>query len=175
MLTDKVMRYAVAFGGISIIIAITLIFVYLLMVVFPIFESATIEEKGTYAEPATGATLYLAMEEQNEVALQVTEDGLLTFFDTIKGKQITEYQAKIPADTEVTSFAHSDPARATIAFGLSNGQALLLQHKYKVTFPENKRLITPEVLSPLDGPVIVDDQKLPLTWGNVVISTTSGR
>ena len=181
MLTDKIMRYAVAFGGISIIIAITLIFVYLLMVVFPIFQSATIEQKATYAEPTTGTTLYLAMEEQNEVALQVNDVGLLTFFDTIKGKVITEYQAELPKGVTVSSFAHSDPARATIAFGLSNGQALVLQHKYRVTFPDNKRLITPEVLSPFDGPILVDDQHLALTdlavqsndEGATIVATTA--
>lgn len=163
MLTDKVMRYVVAFGGISIIIAITLIFVYLLMVVFPIFKSATIEQKAEYASPASGKTLYLAMEEQNEVGLQVNDAGLLTFFDTSNGNVITSEQAKLPQGVQVTSFGASDPARATIAFGLSDGQALVLQNKYKVTFPDGNRLITPDVQSPLDGPVLVDDKHMPLT------------
>lgn len=171
MFTDKFMRYAVAFGGISIIIAITLIFLYLLMVVFPIFKSAEIENKAEFEFPVQNSTLYLAMEEQNEVGLHVDEAGKLTFFNALDGKVIHQQQTAFAKDVKVTSFAHADPNRATIAFGLSNGHAVILQHKYKVSYPDNKRLITPEVINPMNETILVDTQDVPLS--NLAVQNSS--
>jgi len=157
------MRYAVAFGGVSIIIAITLIFLYLLLVVFPIFKSATVETKADFTLPVTRPVLHLAVEEQNEVGLFVDDTGKLTFFNALDGNVVYEQQTSFPKDVRVTSFAHGEPNRATIAFGLSNGHALILQHKYNVSYPNDKRLITPEVINPMNGTVLVDTQDEPIT------------
>ena len=46
MLKDHIARHAVGIGGISVIIAIILIFVYLLYVVIPMFEGAEIRNLG---------------------------------------------------------------------------------------------------------------------------------
>jgi len=161
MLLDKFMRYGVAFGGISIIIAITLIFVYLLLVVFPIFHGAELDNTKEYKldiEPTT-KTLFMAMEEQNEVALRVTSSGEMIFFDTQDGSVITRQEPDLPKGVTVTSFANADPAEATFVLGLSNGHAMVYQHRYKVTFPDDKRLITPKLLMPLgESPILIDTQ-----------------
>ena len=46
---DKLTRYFVGIGGISVIIAILLIFFYLLTVVIPMFGSADINESASYS------------------------------------------------------------------------------------------------------------------------------
>lgn len=155
------MRYGVAFGGISIIIAITLIFLYLLMVVAPLFESAKIKQVANYEVPVNPGVsiLHIAMEEQNEVAMQLTSDGKLRFFDTRNGNILLEQAPKLPKNSKITSFANADPGRATIALGLSNGQAIVMQHKYKSTYLNGKRTITPEILYPLgETPILIDTQ-----------------
>jgi phosphate transport system permease protein len=170
MFLDKFMRYGVAFGGISIIIAITLIFLYLLLVVFPIFHSAEIQQGAEFTisneqtvsqagESHAEKILHLAMEEQNEVALRVTATGKMIFFDTRSGELKSTHTPVLPEGVTVTSFAHADPAQTTIALGLSNGHALVYRHKYKVTFPNDQRLITPVVEMPLgEEPVLIDTQ-----------------
>lgn len=161
MFTDKFMRYGVAVGGIGIIIAITLIFLYLLMVVFPIFYGAELENKDNFSLPGeeAGKTLHLAMEEQNEVAMRVEGNGNIVFFDTRNGTVLSKYIPPLPDKSSVTSFGNADPEQATFALGLSNGYALILQHKYQVSFPDDKRLITPEILAPLgDSPILLDTQ-----------------
>ncbi len=165
MFVDKFMRYAVAFGGISIIIAITLIFLYLLYVVFPIFHSASIEKQFVVEAPASaGQPLAMAMEEQNEIGLQIADDASLRFFNMQTGDVVETYQASLPNKVKVTSYAQSDPAHTTLAFGLSNGYALLLQHRYKVTFPNDQRLITPQVQMPLGNkPILIDTQDEAIT------------
>ena len=160
MFLDKFMRHAVAIGGISIIIAITLIFLYLLIVVFPIFESAKIKQNASYVliDENTNV-LHVAMEERSEVALRVEGNGRLVFFNTSSGETLLEQSPRLPKGAKVVSFASSDPARDTFALGLSNGQILLIKHEYKVTFPNNKRLITPEVVYPMgEEPILIDTQ-----------------
>jgi len=69
LIKDALARYGVVAGGLGVILAIVLIFFYLLYVVFPLFISATAKSVSEYAVPelALGNTLLLEMEEQNEV------------------------------------------------------------------------------------------------------------
>lgn len=158
---DTFMRHAVGVGGISIIIAITLIFVYLLIVVFPMFESASVEKVNAYSLPVDAGqrTLHMAMEEQNEVGMRVDSGGVISFFDTRNGKQLLREQPAL-GGAEVTAFADADPGRAGFMLGLSNGALLLVQHRYKVTFPDDQRLITPQLLYPMgEEPVVLDPSR----------------
>ena len=155
---DAFMRHAVGVGGISIILAIALIFVYLLIVVMPIFKSASVEQVVSYTLPAASQerTLHLALEEQNEVGFQVDASGALSFYDTRNGTELLREQPQFQGAV-VTALADADPSRATILLGLSDGKALPVQHRYKVTFPDDKRLITPQLIYPVgEKPLVVD-------------------
>ena len=143
MLKDHAARHAVGIGGISVIVAIILIFVYLLYVVIPMFEGAEIQEVATYTLPAQDEALYYAMEEQAEVGMQVGKNGKVLFFKTETGLSIKEVVLPIPAGVSVTSLAEADPASGILAVGLSNGQALVFRHAYRITYPNDQRLITP--------------------------------
>ena len=70
LLKDAIMRRAVVAGGLSVIFAIVVIFFYLLYVVYPLFLSADAEPVAQYSIPEEneGKTLFLAIEEQNEIA-----------------------------------------------------------------------------------------------------------
>jgi phosphate transport system permease protein len=163
MLKDHAARHAVGIGGISVIIAIVLIFVYLLYVVIPMFEGAEIREVATYTLPAQDEALYYAMEEQAEVGMQVGKNGTVLFFKTESGVAIKEVELPIPAGVIVTSLAEADPASGILAVGLSNGQALVFQHAYRITYPNDQRLITPLIEFPLgESPLVVDEAGLPL-------------
>ena len=70
-LKDRLARYFVAIGGISVIIAILLIFFYLLQVVIPMFESAEVQQSQSYTAPGEGKTLYLGLEEQGGVGVRL--------------------------------------------------------------------------------------------------------
>ena len=44
-----------------------------------------------------------------------------------------------------------------MALGLSNGQVLLFKHSYAVTYPDNKRVITPQIDFPYgDKPLVLN-------------------
>lgn len=169
-LKDKMASGGIAFGGISVIVAILLIFFYLLYEVAPLFESAKIErwqtnneEVAPYAVPGTGKTLYLTMEEQTEIGLRVTDNGSMIFFDTRNGEVLKEESVSLPEGVSVTSFALASEYSGIFALGLSNGQAYVFKQKYKSTYPNGIRVITPALEYPLgaepiqvsEGPVEV--------------------
>jgi len=151
MVKDTLARYAVGFGGISVIIAIVLIFFYLLFVVVPLFQSAEVEKRASYSVPggAQDETLYLAMEEQGEIGVRFTRSGNVIFFELANGQLISEETLPIPLGVEVTSFAKGQMDQGLIALGLSNGHVLILRHVYRVTYPDDKRQITPGIKFPL--------------------------
>ncbi|MEH6576171.1 MAG: ABC transporter permease subunit [Amphritea sp.] len=169
-LKDKVASVGIALGGISVIIAILLIFFYLLYEVIPMFRSAEIhpwEHNGKvvepYALPGSGESLYLALEEQAEIGLRVSDSGEILFFNALNGEVIQQSQATIPAGVSVTSFALASENSRIFALGLSNGQALVYKHDYKSSYPDGQRVITPSIISPLGERLItVSDSPLEL-------------
>ncbi|MDO6513985.1 ABC transporter permease subunit [Neptuniibacter sp. 2_MG-2023] len=197
-LKDKFAAAGIAFGGISVIVAILLIFFYLLYEVAPLFESADIErwqennqQVAPYSVPGEGKTLYLTMEEQAEIGLRITDLGQLVFFNTLNGDVIKQETINVPAGATVTSFAIASEYSGIFALGFSNGEALVFKQSYKSTYPNDIRVITPEVVYPLgaepitisEGPVdvlalnggedewtIVGGQKSKLTATEVTLS-----
>lgn len=159
LLKDKLVARSVVVGGLSIIVAIVLIFFYLLYVVFPLLLSSHAEPVASYDVPeaAMGKTLLLAMEEQNQVAVRFTENGQAIFFNTADGAVISTENLPIPPQVTVTSFAHGDFDKAEVVYGLSDGRALIVKHQYKITYPGGKRQITPAIDYPLGNqPIVVD-------------------
>lgn len=162
---DRLTRYLMAFGGISVIIAIVLIFFYLLYVVLPLFRSAAVEQRASYPVPGgqQAETLILATEEYSEVGFRLTENGDLLFFQTGTGKVVSEQVLTLGA-AEITSVASGDPEQAAFAVGLSDGTAIVMRHTYTITYPNDRRHISPKIEFPLgESPVVVDEDGAPLT------------
>lgn len=142
-LKDKFANWGIAFGGLSIIGAVLLIFFYLLYEVAPMFVPADIEQVNQYDIPGAqnSPTLMLSMEEQAEVALRIQENNTLTFF-SVKNGDVLQSQ-KLPLNGDITAFDISTHGGRLMAVAGSQGQALLVKHNYKVTYPNDVRLISP--------------------------------
>ena len=159
---DRVTSVGMGVGGISVIIAIVLIFFYLLYVVFPMFVPAGMDKLANYARPASqlGQTLHLAMEEQNEVAVRLTDQGHAVFFKAKSGAVMDEVRLPVPAKARVASFAHGRLSSGLFAYGLDNGRLVIGQYKFEVSYPGDRRKITPSIEYPLGKkPIIADQQK----------------
>jgi len=161
LIKDVLARCGVVAGGLGVIFAVILIFFYLLYVVFPLFLSATALPAGRYDVPekALGKTLLLEMEEQNEVAARFTNTGQVVFFEVATGKTILVKTVTIPQGAHIVSFAQGSPINeGAVIYGLSDGRAVIVKHQYKVTYPDNVRLITPSLEYPFDEkPLVLDD------------------
>lgn len=161
LIKDALARHAVIAGGLGVIVAIVLIFFYLLYVVFPLFLSATAESVSQYEVPesALGKTMQLTIEEQNEVAARFTDTGQVIFFAVATGKPILTETVKIPEGAQIVSFAQGSPIKeGAVIYGLSDGQAVIVKYQYKITYPGNVRVITPSLSYPLgEAPLVIDE------------------
>ncbi|MBS4049624.1 MAG: ABC transporter permease subunit [Methylomonas sp.] len=166
LLKDKIVAQAVVIGGLSIILAIVLIFFYLLYVVFPLLLPSHAESVSSYDTPeaAMGSTVFLSMEEQNEIGVRFTDTGKAIFFAVADGQVNRVVDLPIPAGVRITSYAHGSVDKGIIVYGLSDGRALVVRHEYKLSYPEGKRLITPAISYPLGTqPMIIDNSGQALT------------
>lgn len=160
-LKDQVAKYSIGFGGISVIIAITLIFFYLLYEVAPLFKSASVELVSEYQLPAAdrGRTLYSTIEEQNDKALRLTENGQVVFFEAKTGNLHSIVDLPLEAGQTITSIAYADPTSRTVAAGLNDGSVLLFKHSYKHTYPDDQRVIDPYLEYPFGRESIQLDEQ----------------
>jgi phosphate transport system permease protein len=165
-LKDVMMRYMMALGGISVIIAIVLIAFYLVYVVLPMFKSAHIERVARYPVPAGTKTgsLYYAMEEQREIGLRVTGDGRAVFFNTADGSLVHQQSMVQETRAQVTAFAAGDPSQRLLALGMNDGTVQVVLHEYRVTYPDDIRVIHPEIVWPAGRePIIMDESGKAIT------------
>lgn len=164
---DRMAKYFVAIGGISVIMAILLIFFYLLQVVIPMFESADIEEGYTYAAPgqvdSSVSTLYIGLEEQGTIGVRFTDNGHVIFFKTDTGTVIKDRALNL--DAKITSVsANLD----RVILGLANGKALTVRYIFDLSYPGDVRTLTPRLEYPLgETPRLLDESGKALREINV--------
>jgi phosphate transport system permease protein len=162
---DRFAKWGISAGGVMVLVALLLIFFYLLYVVQPIFESAKVETRNSVKLQSASEVVGLGIEEQTEVAFLLGEKGSVDFYNVEKeqfGKKITTLNAELPSD--VSSFASSAPFQGQYAYGLENGTVVVVAPKFLVTFPNNQRQLTPRLDYPLgDMALEVDDQGAAIT------------
>lgn len=162
-LKDRFTRWYVLVGGLAVLAAITLIFFYLAYVVLPLFQGAELTSKKaltpTWLQQDAGKPLMIALEEQNLVGMRVSDKGQVLFFDTKTGEALKRVDLPLPAGTQVTSIGADQPGSPLVVLGLSNGQALVFNHSYKITYPDNKKTIDSLVGYPYgETPFTLDEQ-----------------
>ncbi len=166
LIKDSMARYGVIAGGLGVIVAVVMIFFYLLYVVFPLFLPATAEPVSQYEVPgqAQGKTVLMEIEEQNEVAVRFTDTGQVIFFQVATGKPVLTETVKLPEGAQIVSFHQGSPNNeGAVIYGLSDGKAVIVKHQYKITYPNNNRLITPSLTYPMgEAPLVIDASGAPL-------------
>ncbi|VVO86055.1 ABC transporter permease subunit [Pseudomonas fluorescens] len=160
-LKDRLTRWYVLVGGLAVLGAITLIFFFLGYVVAPLFQGADLTSKDAIS-PAwmqdAGKPMMISLEEQNQVAMRVSDKGQALFFDIDSGAELKRVDLPVPAGTRVTSIGEDQPGHPLVAVGLSNGQALVFRHTYKVSYPDGKKTISPAIEYPYgETPLVLNE------------------
>lgn len=158
---DKLAKYGVTTGGALVLVALLLIFFYLLYVVKPIFNGASMEPATSFTLPVAGKTAWLGMEEQNEIGYRFSDKGQVNFFalqgdDKIKVGQSLG-QAQVAGD--ISTATTPAPGQKLIAYGFADGKALVVQPAFKVSYPNDVRVIEPSLKYPFgEEPMVIDPQ-----------------
>lgn len=166
---DFIAKYAIGIGGMAVIGAVLLMMFFFFFQVAPLFSSASMDKLATYDRPGQGKTLMLAVDEYQDTALRIADDAHVTFFKAKTGETIEQIALPVPAGVKVTSYQVLDDADGQVALGLSNGQLLLAEYGFMVSYVEGVRQIKPRFSYPLgETPLVMDEQ-------GRALSSVSGR
>ena len=161
-LKDRLTHWYVLVGGLAVLAAITLIFFYLAYVVAPLFQGARLTANAAQTPAwmqAAGKPMILVIEEQNQVGMRVSDTGQAVFFNLEDGSELSGVTLPIPVGAHVTSVAQDQPGKPLVAVGLSNGQVLVFKHTYPISYPDNRKTITPTITYPYgETPFVLDEE-----------------
>lgn len=144
---DRLATLTISAGGASVLMAILLIFFYLLYEVMPLFNGATIEKSNElHLSAQSNTSVYSAMEEQGEVALIINSDWQANFFN-IASSELLESVDLLAGSGAIASFASESGDSRLLGVAHINGQVKLFKHEYALSYPNGERLITPRLES----------------------------
>ena len=136
-------------GGISVIVFVALVFIYLFRQVLPLFTAPDMNLVSEHRPiEGRGDVLFLSLERQNQVLLKLTnnqDDAELEFYDIRRKLSIAKHAV---AERPVTVFAADAPQRRILALGVEDGQVVLLRHDYEEDFTTGEKLMRPELSYP---------------------------
>src|SRR5690606_9542198 len=140
-LKDKAARVAIGTGGFTVIVAITMIFFYLLYEVAPLFQSASVDKVTEYQVPAAelGETLYLGMEEQAEKGIRVTREGHVIFFNTQDGSLVSSQRLPIPEGVQLARGGGAGIGGKVLAAGATGGGGAVVEQEVAGAYPGGRR------------------------------------
>ena len=183
-LVDKAARIVITLGGISIILSILAILVFITLEVYPLWEGAKAELAGRFelnkplgissplANPASVSDfpiLALGVDEYRQIGFVITKDGLVDFISLKDGNTLKQVPLKKIEGKKITSSLGSlDNQKYTL--GTDDGYILPVEINFKVSFndvvpqipslliatpnPNEERIIEPELVE--GEPIKVD-------------------
>lgn len=166
-MADGAARWMVRAGGGGVVLALALIFVYLFSEVFPLFKGASVKAQDSYvtADSDAGSPVYLALERYGELGMRYSRSGELVYFRLGNGEVVRRVELAVPEGVRITSVGNGEPRARRVAFGLSDGTAIVVEHGHELRFPEAAvREVVPAPAFPVGPePVVVDDSGAALT------------
>ncbi|MEY8216428.1 MAG: phosphate ABC transporter permease, partial [Colwellia sp.] len=175
---NSLAKWLITLGGISVLFTLVLIFLYLLYVVKPIFDSAKIEPKVSISLDLTTKEKVLStgVDELQEVAYEITEAGNIDFYHLKASVPEADNQFAVGDNAlSMSLFANDDFNQQQVvnvvnSFSVnkllhtSKGKTLLIQPSFYAKYANDTREIIPQVNYPLgQDSLIIDEQQTPLS------------
>ncbi len=147
LLVDTFMDRFIRIGGISVIVAIFGIFLFILIQVLPLFKGAKVE--GDITLPGAGTPFdFAGIDEWGELPFLATKEGKFTFFPIerdLATRKATNYPGKpdpLPKDAgfqegETYGTVKYDPGSATALYGGTNGKCRMVKVVYGAEFDDD--------------------------------------
>ena len=159
-LRDGISRYGVGTSGIGVIVALTLIFVYLFYETFPMLAPVSMEQKSGYALSGSGNdTLHLTLDRYQKIGARFSRSGEISFFDAQSGELRSTLQVPMPEGATINAFGRAESRRSLFAYGFSDGSVLPLKVEYPQTFIDGVRQISTRLAFPLgEQPIQIGEQ-----------------
>lgn len=159
---DRLANITVAFGGMFVIVAIAVIFFYLMFEVWPLFKSAKFEQAHSYTATPQQVS-FVDMDEYNSSGMRLLPSGEMQFFRVSDGSALGASQLPVPAGTSIVSVQRGAVLSGLVGVGLSNGQIIVFSPNYGVEYGDNHaRTINPGLRFPYgSAPLTLDESGKP--------------
>ena len=144
-LKDKVIRAFVTLGGISILAALLLIFIYLFSVISPIFQSSDSKVTTVPNAKLGMESVLVHIDDHGEHGYLYDESGKLHFF-SINANNSLKVDTYTIAKKPVL-FAHSAGQEKWVAYIQSDGVVNITQAEFITSYGEEGRIVTPNLIS----------------------------
>jgi phosphate transport system permease protein len=160
-LRDGFSLYGVGAGGIGVIIALGLIFVYLFYETLPLLKPVSVELGNEFVVPGDvgrAPAMHMTLDRYQEIGARFSADGTITFFNARTGAIQDVLQIPTPEGTRVSSFGRAESRRSLFLYGFSDGTVLPLSIDYAQSFVGDVRKIDPRLTFPLgEQPIRIGD------------------
>lgn len=164
---DGISRYGIATAGLAVVAALGLIFFYLFSEVAPLLRSSSIETTHTYSSPVSSASdpsEHLVIERYEEMGASFNRSGQVNFFHAHDGNLLLSARMPVAEGAIFSSLGVGTAADGLVIYGFDNGQIAVARPAYALSYPDDKRLVTPSLAKPLgDSVITLDEQGSALT------------
>lgn len=133
LLMDRFMNHFIKFGGVSVVVAVFGIFLFILLQVIPLFQGAEVEELQTLPLDPAGDYLMLGLDEWAELPFLLRADGSVDFIDLARDGAVTNHPLPFAA-THGVATADYHQLSQRLAIGTRDGKFALVQIDYTPKF-----------------------------------------
>ena len=164
---NSLAKWLITLGGISVLFTLVLIFMYLLYVIKPVFDSATVEQTSQLSLRSSSATLSTGVDELKEVVYQINQQGDIAFYRLKEsnghevGSQIFSQQL-ITDGSEVKQLVDSGINYKLLVDSDNNN--IVMSPKFQAVYTADNREIVARVEYPLgEESLVIDENNETLT------------
>ncbi len=143
LIKDRMVRLAVTCGGVSVLGALVLIFVYLALVVLPLFSDAKLEANFASQPISTSNPKYLAIDEYGERAFVVSDKGKAEFWLLNHEKSSPIWSEQL--DIKPTHFSTTSSSSSWFAMSDDQNRVVVVRPQFVYSLAKNGRGFTPEL------------------------------
>jgi phosphate transport system permease protein len=150
LLVDGLMTYFITVGGITVIVAVLGIFVFIFSQIYPLFRGAQVHEAQSVRLPPASYAL-LAADEWSEYPLLITADGTLFSVDLVGNRGTQQVPLGLSASAPFSAFQYNQ-RRQDVIFATADGHFVIVDLGYHADFGSNHERTV--VAVPQAGPLL---------------------
>ncbi|WP_394174779.1 ABC transporter permease subunit [Thalassotalea litorea] len=162
-LKNTLARWLISAGGVSVLFTLVLIFMYLVYVIKPIFESASITPEANIQLIESGKTVAVGVDELKEIGFQFSESGEMSFYQ-LQANNEHEVGERLLTESILSEGESLQEIQATTAnqyvLLTTDGAIKVVEPSFVVSFDGDKRMMNPAVRYPLgEEPIYIDEDE----------------
>ncbi len=159
LFSDWFMNRFIQLGGITVIVAVFGILVFIGIQAWPLFGGAKVGAEQTTALSAPGGSL-VGTDDSGRATFVAAPDGTVTFYDA-KQKAFQTWRPDLPENVRITA-QNLRPDGSGLVYGLNNGQAFTLALNFSTRRDENGNWLS-QAAPEAGEPILVGLPEVPVT------------